>query len=134
MTNSLPTMVTGMCIREQVFSREEIARQDAAQVRLQCDKEVSDFFKSIGYKMGWDRSFRLGIEWQEIYGEDGLVAQIDGGIPLSAIIQDLKALHKGREMDSGFNYTIGCKHNDPAFKLLCKRVAEAYIQQEFDFS
>jgi hypothetical protein len=53
------------------------------------DQEFIDFFEKLGYKIISDGKAAKGEFWYELY-DDGLVLQIDKGVPLSAIIQDLK--------------------------------------------
>jgi len=49
---------------------------------------------------------RLGKEWHEIYTDSILVAQIDMGVPLAAITEDMSCYHKGEESTSGEDYAV----------------------------
>jgi len=65
--------------------------------RLGCNSqknEVVAFFESLGYTVDWD--FRGGTaSWHEIRDEGELVCQIDSGIPLSDILEDLASMRTG---------------------------------------
>ena len=77
--------------------------------RLGCNSqknEVVAFFESLGYTVDWD--FRGGTDpsWHEIRDEGELVCQIDSGIPLSDILEDLLCIHENRPATSKSEYTI----------------------------
>lgn len=73
-------------------------REEAERQERRNNKEVIDFFKKLGYRMGWDFNRARGQEWHELYDENGyLVAQIDMGVPLKYIVEDMISWHKGEE-------------------------------------
>jgi hypothetical protein len=51
------------------------------------NQEVIEYFESLGYQCDWDRCG--GQKYHEILKDGELVAQIDMGIPLQAIKEDL---------------------------------------------
>jgi len=63
----------------------------------QKDEGVQAFFEMLGYTVRWDRN-RTGA-WFELY-DDGLVAQIDMGVSLDIIIEDMVAWHLGKEPEN----------------------------------
>lgn len=58
--------------------------------------EVKDYFEKLGYKVSWDFNTRSGERWWEIY-DDELVAQIDMGVSLPYILEDLCQFHLGHD-------------------------------------
>ena len=88
--------------------------------------DVTAFFESLGYTVTWDFSRRLNISWYEILEGDKMIAQIDMGIPLEALREDMTAWHEGRKETSGApgEVVIGTDPNSPNFKDLFRRVAE----------
>jgi hypothetical protein len=87
------------------------------------DNEVSQYFKSLGYSVGWDFKAFTREVWHEIYTKEGkLVCQIDKGVPLSAIIEDLKCFYLGKDGTSNFDYKI-CAPESEELNELFKKVA-----------
>ena len=91
--------------------------------RLGCNSqknEVVAFFESLGYAVGWD--FRGGTDpsWHEIRDEGELVCQIDSGIPLSDILEDLLCIHEHKPTTSKSEYTINAPDTVKFDKLLEK--------------
>ena len=97
-------------------------------ISLQMDtprNEVGEYFESLGYKVSWDFSKRTGVYWYEIIGTNGLVAQIDKGVPLATIIKDLIAIrHNGNASDPK-EYTISFDDESEDWKELLKKVEES---------
>lgn len=95
------------------------------------DTSVSDYFSSLGYKVGWDSSHRLGERWHELYLDGELVAQIDMGIPLESIREDFIAWNNGGKSTSGHNYKVSAPKGKLFDDLLAKvAVTPASIQQQ----
>ncbi len=84
------------------------------------DAGVREFFQTLGYKIECDRR---GLKfWYNLYDEDGhLAAQVDQGVPLTDIVEDMIAWHENREPTSK-NDWICSGENGPEMKLLFKRV------------
>lgn len=59
------------------------------------DKGVREFFEMLGYSVSWDSNYRSHEKWYEIRNEDGLICQIDMGVPLDDIIMDIVQFHQG---------------------------------------
>ena len=61
--------------------------------------DVSEYFEKMGYSVTWDCSRHLGETWWEIYTKDNkLVVQIDIGIPLPYVLEDLCEFHLGKDI------------------------------------
>ena len=83
--------------------------------------EFTALFESLGYKVSWDFNKGSGTSWYEIMDDRGLVCQIDMGVPLADIVEDLVSLSNGGEMISKSDYTI----SGPAgkrFDKMCEKV------------
>lgn len=50
---------------------------------------VAAYFSSLGFGVTWDFSRRAELYWHEIYDGDELIAQIDFGAPLVALVRDI---------------------------------------------
>lgn len=85
--------------------------------------EVVAYFQRLGYQVDWDRSRRLGESWHEIMKGRKLVAQIDHGVPLSAIREDMIAWSEGRDSTSGVDYKVSAEETED-WKELLRKVRE----------
>jgi hypothetical protein len=86
---------------------------------------VTEYFSGLGYQVTWDFSRRTGEEWYEIMEDDELVAQIDKGVPLADIIEDLLCLHRGLKKGtskSDYKISTGDEDDQSAFKRLLEKV------------
>jgi hypothetical protein len=85
----------------QNFVRIVIFAYDATELdgdfMLSVDMEFENFFKKLGYKVTYDFLSSSGEIWWEIYSDNGLICQIDKGIPLDIIIEDLNQIKNGLE-------------------------------------
>ena len=90
------------------------------------DAGVQEFFESLGYHVTWDHN-REG-SWFELH-EDGLVAQVDMGVPLDVIIEDMIAWHLGKEPEDRPNKPdwACCGEQGPEMKELFRRVYERKV-------
>jgi len=71
------------------------------------DGEVKQYFEKLGYRVSWDMNTRAGEKWWEIFDKKSgqLIVQIDLGVPLADIIEDICCFHKGKtEGTSKSNY------------------------------
>jgi hypothetical protein len=84
--------------------------------------EIVEYFEGLGYKVDYDYSQRLGESWHEICDDKGLIAQIDIGVPLKDILQDLCQFHLGKPGISKSDYKI-CG-SGPRFDEMLKEVYE----------
>jgi hypothetical protein len=85
------------------------------------DAGVQEFFEMLGYKVSWDRN---GYQcWFELY-DDGLVAQVDMGVPLDVIVEDMIAWHLGKEPEDRPDKPdwACCAEDGPELKELFRRV------------
>ena len=82
------------------------------------------FFSGLGYQVSWDFSRRYGKSWYEISDVVGLIAQIDMGVPLGHVIEDMTALSEGRDGTSSSNYDI-CGEDTERMRQLFRSAAEA---------
>lgn len=87
----------------------------------QKDDGVQAFFEMLGYTVRWDRN-RNGA-WFELY-DDGLVAQIDMGVSLDVIIEDMIAWHLGKNPSARPDkpYWVCSGEEGPEMKELFRRV------------
>lgn len=87
------------------------------------DQGVADFFTSLGYEVSYDFSTRTGKVWWEILDQDGgLICQIDKGVELKYIIEDLKCIANGSKVGtSPIDYEI-CAPESNEFNELLEKV------------
>ena len=117
-------MITGMS------TAAEVARMWPPEYEKH-DDGVYAFFTSLCYSVMEDWKRRTGEHWYEIYEKGGdLVMQVDCGIPVAHIIEDLKCMCKGKPGTSASDYTINAKEHDPSFQLLLNVVAMSRVQGE----
>ena len=116
------TMITGMCSPESFPSFYDPGAEDRKKQAAQA-KEFTTYFETLGYKVMDDWSTRTRQCWWEIYGEIGLICQIDKGVALKHVIEDLIAWHKGEESTSKIDYAI-CTEQGPEWNAFLKRVAD----------
>lgn len=88
---------------------------------VQKDKGVQEYFEKLGYSVHCDSSRRTGECWFEICDEDGLVCQIDQGVPLEDIIMDICEFYFDRPGVSKSDYKL-CGPPSERMTLLFKRV------------
>jgi hypothetical protein len=119
--SDLPTFITGMCCAPIHFGPPE---------PKPIDDDVAPFFCSLGYRVSSDWSRRTMTCWWEISDGDGLIAQIDKGVPISHIVEDLSAWHRGEKApDRAPDYEVNTDdRDDPRFRKLLECVALGPIQ------
>lgn len=83
------------------------------------DKGVQEFFESMGYEVGQDGK-RYGQQWWEIFRDGCLVCQVDQGVPLQDIIDDMSEMALGKPGVSKTDYTISGEDNDDLRNLFHK--------------
>lgn len=76
------------------------------------DPELVEFFKKLGYEVSWDGKMRTGERWHEVFDGGRLVIQVDFGVPLTALLEDLPLLVEHKEGTSSHNYTINGTNSD----------------------
>lgn len=81
------------------------------------------YFEDLGYTVSWDFNGISGEHWFEIYKDNELIVQIDSGVPIEAIRNDLIRLYEGLEMNSNYNYKITGPDSEEFFELQ-KKVKE----------
>jgi len=92
----------------------------------EVNDEVTYFFESLGYDVTWDFSEHTGKYWYEIFKDGCLIAQIDMGVPLRCIVQDLSGYADGKKSTSDVDYEIrGPKNKE--MKELYRKVKEVNI-------
>jgi hypothetical protein len=96
--------------------------QELMGIDAQLDNdEVSRYFRSMGYSVTWDFSGRLNRKWYEVMDGQNLVCQIDFGVPLADILEDLPLLAEGKLGTSKSDYVISSE-DDEALKTLGQRI------------
>ena len=90
------------------------------------DKEVVEYFKSLGYEVGWDFSARNGVVWHELYKNGKLVVQIDKGAPLKDIKEDFCCFHLGKPGTSASDFTVSGSGPlvDELFKIVYEKTQQ----------
>jgi hypothetical protein len=97
--------------------------------KKRVDDGVESFFHKLGYRVTWDCSRREASSWWEIMDDDGVIVQIDQGVPLTDIAEDLKCMYEGKPGTSKSDYKISGP-NSARLKLLLKNVALGPVQAE----
>lgn len=92
--------------------------------KLPITDPVVAFFTCLGYTVSWDMNRSTGDEWYEILDGDYMVAQIDMGVPLAHIREDMTRWHEGKDGTSPSDYTVNMPQSAAADRLL-ERVARA---------
>ena len=88
------------------------------------DDDVVRYVRALWFEVTWDMSMRRRQRWYEIYDGDRLLCQIDMGIPLANILEDLPHMAEGRVGTSaGPDYEVTCDE-DAKLKLICRRIEE----------
>lgn len=87
------------------------------------NREVRTYFESLGYFVSWDYQISQSKYWHEIYSSKGekLICQIDCGIPLSVIKEDLIAIRENRHGTNEFDYIINAPES-PEFNNLLEKI------------
>lgn len=93
----------------------------------QVENEFTTFFTGLGYTVDWEQSRRSGDEWYEIIDDEGLICQIDMGVPLAHVIEDLACFARGVPGTSASDYSINAP-DDPRFDALLAKVAAVATQ------
>jgi hypothetical protein len=85
--------------------------------------DITEYFEKMGYKVTWDFNSRSGEKWWEIY-DDELVTQIDVGIPLNYVLEDLCEFHLGKDkgIDRPDKPDYKICGSGPDFDMMLKRV------------
>lgn len=95
----------------------------ALNISSEVDDEVSNYFRGLGYEVSWDFSKRTGHHWYEIYDGGKQIAQIDFGIPLTALLEDLAQFAVDKDGTSPYTYEVrGTPEN---FAAIWKRISES---------
>jgi hypothetical protein len=70
-----------------------------AEALKEKDGEVKQYFEKLGYRVSWDMNTRAHEKWWEIFDKktDELIIQIDMGVPLADIIEDICCFAKGKK-------------------------------------
>lgn len=89
------------------------------------DDEITRYFVKLGYKVDWDFSRHEGIEWYEISDDDRDLLQIDMGVSLRALREDMTCWSKGEEGTSDEDYEVhSILWDTPVVNRLLKKVAK----------
>lgn len=82
-------------VRPAIFVYVAIESERDFMLLPNIDTEFENFFKNLGYDVTYDFSTRSGETWWEIYDDNGLICQIDKGVPLDIVIEDLNQIKRG---------------------------------------
>jgi hypothetical protein len=102
-----------------------------AEILKPLDDDVSRYFRLLGYGVTWDFSRKHECKWYEVMDGERLVCQIDFGVPLADILEDLPLLAEGKPGTSKSDYSIRTE-NDEDFKLLGQRIRSSGTQVSAD--
>lgn len=86
----------------------------------QKDKGVREFFESLGYEVECESKGYFEF-WYNISNSEGLVVQIDQGVPLEDIIMDICEFYNGKPGVSKSDYKISGP-DTPEVRKLFKKV------------
>jgi hypothetical protein len=89
---------------------------EVSDLSKSVDDEVARFFQSLGYEVDWD--FDSKGRWYEIGDDKGVFCQIDSGVPLAHIIEDMACFADGKDGTSASDYEIRGTHSERGRKLL----------------
>lgn len=86
---------------------------------LDSNKEcaIATFFRKRGYEYSWDFSKHDGLHWHEIYDGDNMVMQVEMGIPLKQLKNDLL----NADDFTAVGYFLAVKNHD-ALEKLCDAI------------
>ncbi len=84
----------------------------------QRDEDVKNFFSQNGFTHSWDFNSKTGEIWNEFYLNGKLICQIDIGVPLECLIEDLKCWKAGKEPTSSHDYMIFFGENKKNLQML----------------
>lgn len=89
------------------------------------DDEIARYFTKLGYQVSWDFSRREGVEWYEISDDRNELLQIDMGVSLKALREDMICWSKDEEGTSDEDYAVhSTRWKTAAVKALLKKVAK----------
>jgi hypothetical protein len=69
------------------------------------NKEIVDYFTSKGLTVDWDFT-KSGSKWYEFSYKGKMLCQIDFGVPLETILQDLRYEYTGEGSKSEYDYIV----------------------------
>lgn len=87
------------------------------QISNQHDEDVIDFFAKNGFTNSWDFS-KSGEKWNEFFLNGELICQLDMGVPLDHLIEDLKCWKDNKEPTSSSDYILFVGENKKNLRIL----------------
>lgn len=129
------TSYTGMCVVTPP-NPEDVRRRQEDMERALEDARVATYFEGLGYSVSQDWN-RKGASWHEISDTDGLIVQIDQGVPLTDIVGDFTLNADGKPGVSKTDWTYCTEGDDPRFHTLLQRVKQNQfggVQDQFPLS
>lgn len=81
------------------------------------DENVINFFAENGFSHSWDFS-KSGEKWHEFFLDGKMICQLDFGVPLECLIEDLKCWKAGKEATSSHDYILFCGENKKNLQIL----------------
>mgnify|MGYP003402937358 CR=1 FL=1 len=94
------------------------------------EAKFKKYFYELGYTLSWDFSRRTNEYWHEIYDLNSkLVVQIDQGVPVEVVIDDIVELYSGIKTKLKWKEYKICGEDNDNFKLFCKKVYERKYNQ-----
>lgn len=89
------------------------------------DDEVSRYFRSLGFEITWDFRHENRTRWYEIFVDGELVAQIDFGVPLARLIEDMILWSEDLSVMDPSDYDICVsEEREPQFKKILAAVVK----------
>ena len=110
-----------LSVSDAVRSHDSAASRQASFLS-QIDDDVSKFFVSLGYQVGWDFNGHKK-RWYEIYGNSELLLQIDMGPSVTDIACDLILLAEGKPGVSKSDWSVRGSHEN--LRKVAMRISES---------
>lgn len=131
-TSSAATnLIKNACVAVVSRTTREVIykRRSATPIKTEDDK-FREFFTKLGYHVSTDS--RFDHWWHNIHDTQGVVAQVDMGVKLEYIVENMSAWHLGKEpIDRPDEPEWVCSGpKTPRIDLLFKRVYETTQQTE----
>jgi hypothetical protein len=90
--------------------------------KLPDDDEFANFFRGLGFEVDHDFSAREGKKGYEMRLGGALVMQIDMGVPLAHVLEDLPLLAENKPGTSASDYSIHATAE--TLKTVCRIISD----------
>ena len=90
--------------------------------KIPNDDEFANFFRGLGLDVDWDFSARENRRWYEMRLGGALVMQVDMGVPLAHVLEDLPLMAEDKPGTSASDYTVNATVE--TLKTICRLIVE----------